>query len=259
MGIIMKSLFFKHLFVTSLILTSFASYSFDERMSEALEVVVLDSIPKSTDLLQGPINTQSSQYIEIEKSFAKQVKSELTRSQRLETTSDDDMDSHANPDVLNLAQLWAIFGYTTGDFMPINKVLRSKNPVSKLETEPLLLNQIIVLRAALQKMKSFKGKVYRGAHLTATSLANHQTGAIINYPGFLSTSTSREASENFVRNALLVIHAKKGKSVRNYSQMPQEDEILFDHNSKFKVLKRKKTKIEFIENPIVDEIELEEI
>jgi hypothetical protein len=60
----------------------------------------------------------------------------------------------------------------------------------------------------------------------------------------------------FVRNALLVIHAKKGKSVRNYSQMPQEDEILFDHNSKFKVLKRKKTKIEFIENPIVDEIEL---
>jgi hypothetical protein len=108
-------------------------------------------------------------------------------------------------------------------------------------------------------MKSFKGIVYRGTHLKSAVLAKHKVGATVSYAGFLSTSTSREACENFVGNVLFVIHSKNGKSVRNYSQMPQEDEILFDHNSKFKVLSKRKTKIEFIENPIVDEIELEEI
>jgi hypothetical protein len=234
-------------------------FGFEERIDYVSEFSSLDSLSSATDLLEGKINTSSPTYLEIEKAYAKQVTSELTKSQSLETSPDDDADTHSNPDQLNLTQFWAIYGYTTGDFMAINKALRAKNPKAQLEKENQLLNQVIVMRAALQKMKSFKGKVYRGTHLTSSFLAKHQPGQLITYPGFLSTSKSREASEDFVRNAILVIHAKNGKSVKTYSQVPREDEILFDHNSKFKVIKRKKTRIEFIENPVVEEIELEEI
>jgi hypothetical protein len=253
------SLNLKNFFLSSLLLSSFSVFGFQERIDYVSEFSSLESLASATDLLEGKINTSSSSYLEIEKAYAKQVTSELTKSQSLETSPDDDADTHSNPDHLNLTQFWAIYGYTTGDFMPINKALRSKNPKAQLEKENQLLNQVIVIRAALQKMKSFKGTVYRGTHLSSASLAKHRPGEIINYPGFLSTSKNREASENFVQNALLIIHGKNGKSVRNYSQVPQEDEILFDHNSKFKVIKRKKTRIEFIENPVVEEIELEEI
>jgi hypothetical protein len=250
---------FKVLFLASTLLTSLTSYGFDLREELYHEELVLESSSNVIDLLEGKIDTKSETYQEIEKAYAKQVTSPLTTSQSLELKRDSDPDTHPNPDKINQVQLWALFGYTTGDFIPMNKTLRGKNPKAKLQKDSKLLNQIIIMRAALQKIKSFKGKVFRGTHLSSQTLSQHIPGSIVTYPGFLSTSTSREASENFVQNVILVINAKNGKSVRNYSQMPQEDEILFDHNSKFKVLKKKKTKIEFIENPIVDEIELEEI
>jgi hypothetical protein len=249
----------KFLVLTVLLFSAFSSFAYTFEQDDIREEFVRIISPTPDQLIKGKIDTSSALYKEIEKKYSKQITSPLTLSQSLETKKDDDPDTHPNPDKLNLTQFWAIYGYTTGDYVPLNKALRSKNPVQELEKEPKLINQVIVLRAALQKMKSFKGLVYRGTHLKTATLAKHKIGEIVSYAGFLSTSTSREACENFVGNVLFVIHAKNGKAVRNYSQMPQEDEILFDHNSKFKILKKKKIKIEFIDTPIVDEIEIEEI
>jgi hypothetical protein len=96
-----------------------------------------------------------------------------------------------------------------------------------------------------------------------------KTGGMVQLPGFTSTTTGISNSTSkkiYDANPIkLKIAVRQGLSVRDYSEAPHEEEILMDHNSRFRVISMKPRKIEdSIYKPISSstdgwEIELEQV
>ena len=129
--------------------------------------------------------------------------------------------------------LVAIKGYTSADYQKLNDALRSKDAEKLKAVDPY----IKVAESGLEQLPDYKGVVFRGVNLDEYPkvLESYKKGEIVTEAGFTSTSVTREAS--FKRkDTMMIIEAESGKDVSFLSDYPNQKEILFRPDTKFKVL-----------------------
>ncbi|MGW1738879.1 ADP-ribosyltransferase domain-containing protein [Nocardia sp. NPDC001965] len=116
----------------------------------------------------------------------------------------------------------------TGFFERINRGLR-RGTLDRADRE--FVEQ---LRTAVAKLRTYSGKVYRGAQLYPDDLARYQKGNIVTEPAF--TSTSRLKSRAFGGNTRFTIRSSTGKRLERYSSKPHEKEVIFPPGTRFEVV-----------------------
>ncbi|MCQ9122762.1 phage minor head protein [Rodentibacter caecimuris] len=126
--------------------------------------------------------------------------------------------------------------YTGHSAQQINADLRSNKPSLKTLSFARILNR------ALNKLPSYKGKVWRDVDLPEKVLALYSVGEIVTEKGFVSSSRDEFERFDSARPHRLLIHSKNGKIIEKISILPLEYEVLFRSGTKFKVLKRTQKK-----------------
>jgi hypothetical protein len=135
----------------------------------------------------------------------------------------------------------SIMNYTGSAYRAINNALR------KGVTDEKLLAQEKLINSGLDKIQPFKGKVYRAESATddlEVIFDHYNKSDSIEFPAFTSTTATKGVTKDFGGEILFEIESKNGKSIKDYSGMPHEDEVLFKSKSNFKVksVKLKKLK-----------------
>ena len=126
--------------------------------------------------------------------------------------------------------------YTGHSAQQINAELRSNKPSLKALSFARILNR------ALNKLPSYRGKVWRDIDLPEKTLAKYSVGEVITEKGFVSSSRDEFERFDSARPHRLLIHSKNGKIIEKISVLPLEYEVLFKSGTKFKVLKRTQEK-----------------
>lgn len=126
--------------------------------------------------------------------------------------------------------------YTGHSAQQINAELRSNKPSLKALSFARILNR------ALNKLPSYRGKVWRDIDLPEKTLAKYSVGEVVTEKGFVSSSRDEFERFDSARPHRLFIHSKNGKIIEKISVLPLEYEVLFKSGTKFKVLKRTQEK-----------------
>jgi hypothetical protein len=147
---------------------------------------------------------------------------------------------------LTIDERIAMYSYTTQFFSLINPVLRGDSIKDKKAIEPL----VSAVSLVLNKLEIFNSTVYRGLK-SATHLDKYQIGETITELAY-SSSTENKNLDFSKMPVLLIIKSKKGRRLDELSGHPEEEEVLFDRGSKFKIMKRAQHDEQLI-------VELEEI
>ena len=105
---------------------------------------------------------------------------------------------------------------------------------------------------ALSTKKYSGGSLYRGMTLPSELLDNLQVGKEIMQNGLSSWSTSRDIAMQFAytnKNPVLLIDVTKGKrdalSIKAFSHIPYEDEVLYSGNARLQIVNRSNDTIEY--------------
>lgn len=143
----------------------------------------------------------------------------------------------------------AVREYTGSFYNAINRYLRRGR-----EPKNEMLNAYErVLNIAMSKLKSYSGPVFRGTDLTEEQFGKYLAAMERKEPfieaAFFSTTSSM--GQKFKGNTMYVVRSKNGKIVREISEFPTEDEILFKSGTSFKVVRAAEIEGKY-------EIELEE-
>ena len=131
-----------------------------------------------------------------------------------------------------------IYKYTDDGFESLNESLREGRQISDFGN---------FLHYSLEKLPNYGGICYRSIKSTDVSLNEYynalKTGGIICEKSFLSCSKSKLLALYFSNSPLFIIKSKSGKDIEKIAKFglydmsgQNEKEILFKHNSKFKVL-----------------------
>lgn len=115
-------------------------------------------------------------------------------------------------------EIIAVETYTRTGSPEVNTALREGRGID-------FQHDIADLRSALRKLPNYRGTVYRHIDLPEEVLARHQKGAVVTELGFMSTSTRPYALKK--GNAHIVMASFTGKSIKQWSVDPEEEEILF--------------------------------
>lgn len=151
-----------------------------------------------------------------------------------------------------IEELISLKNYTMGGYKPYNQHLRdSMSDSTKTYIEPHLKSielSIKMAESALESMPNFSGIAKRATALNRKTydFYKNNIGKEISEKGFLSATTSQDMSaeellNNFVEfssestRVVFIINSKNGKSVKELSEYPDEEEIMFKPNSKFKI------------------------
>lgn len=126
--------------------------------------------------------------------------------------------------------------YTGHSAQQIHAELRSNKPSLKALSFARILNR------ALNKLPSYRGKVWRDIDLPEKTLAKYSVGEVVTEKGFVSSSRDEFERFDSARPHRLLIHSKNGKIIEKISVLPLEYEVLFKSGTKFKVLKRTQEK-----------------
>lgn len=124
--------------------------------------------------------------------------------------------------------------------------LRSPNEIER-ETTLKSECEIIVneLKNALKKIKPVTDKVlYRATTLSHESIQKIEKEGVFADAGFLSTSLTKSVAKNFFSGIdssnskvqIKIIKSLTGRPIKNLSVFPEEDEVLFAPNTRFKVI-----------------------
>lgn len=139
--------------------------------------------------------------------------------------------------ILTEKEQYAINKYISSDFYKINEKLRNRNGLNNEEKE-LVTN----LDSMLEKMPKHKGIVTRSLELDNEQLQifldTHKSGEKIKYKAYTSTTCGERYNE--ISNVELYINSKNGRDIRKYNE--EEQEILFERNSLFKIKQIEKIK-----------------
>ena len=127
----------------------------------------------------------------------------------------------------------ALNQYTQEGFFAINQALRyGKNHES--------VERII---EDLQNVKCVRGIVYRGLTLLKSEISTFKVGEVYRDMGFMSTSKSKVIAQKFncvhgtdYISITLVIESKTGRDIFEFSEYPEEQEVLFLPLTGFEVL-----------------------
>jgi hypothetical protein len=136
----------------------------------------------------------------------------------------------------------AIYQYTDTTYRRINKHLRGESKYGGADVYSDWLDR------GLSKMPVYEGKVYRGMRVD-NSLADelrerYIAGSIVEEKAFTSTSISAKIAGDFGSNTrfttsvnfIIKAKGKRGNVVIPYSEFPDEYEVIFRKNTKFRVL-----------------------
>ena len=135
----------------------------------------------------------------------------------------------SNPCELTTMEAYLIRSYTDSMYEDINKILR-KGPAHKDHAKIKRISDMI--NSGLDKIASHSGLVKRGADLPPSVAKAHCLGCIVKYDAF--TSTSKQSG--FPGNHQFVIKSKSGKYIAAISEVPEEEEVLFKHGTRFKII-----------------------
>ena len=148
-----------------------------------------------------------------------------------------------NPSKLSRAEQYAISEYSGSSYYNINKSLRGVKSSKSLQQG--LQDEINAIRSGLNKLPPTTSKeVYRGLRTTNPSKINqiyksYEIDQIITEPGFLSTSpVDRSQFGNLIKFKIHPKQKTNGKVLGDYSQMPDENEVLFPPSTSFKVVNK---------------------
>ncbi|MFE7190327.1 ADP-ribosyltransferase [Kitasatospora sp. NPDC057541] len=147
------------------------------------------------------------------------------------------------PASVTYRQAVAVSIYTTNYYKAINSVLYKKKPTDPEYRQLLPLFEAI--DSGLWNLKLHTGTTYRGDNMKADRLAKHQVGAKILNTSYTSTSTDRKVAQGFATNALLDIDGRTGAEVWDYSEFPNEEEVLFPRDLTYQVDARKENPKDF--------------
>jgi hypothetical protein len=110
-----------------------------------------------------------------------------------------------------------------------------------------------IAASGLSHLPSYESVSYRGATLQPAQLAQYKVGEVYTEPAFSSTTTAKAGA--FKGNTYVVYQAKPkggaGKDIQKYSLSPNEREVLYPPNTKFKVVSVEVAKKGEYENIIV--------
>ncbi len=151
--------------------------------------------------------------------------------------------------LLSKPELIALLHYTQRGYRNLNSALWA----GQFGSDPKILEKkILVLLSALNKLPFYQSQVWRGEMYSISSgekkdpvLAKERydsyvIGEEFVAKGFWSTTkaTRIESRGRFLRNAMIIyrIQSKTGRSIEELSYYPEEEEVLFLPNTRFKVL-----------------------
>lgn len=140
--------------------------------------------------------------------------------------------------------------------MLTNNILRaSKNPAEIYYCQPYFKALFEAIKSLYLKQKptlSYPMLCFRGASASSEEIENYKknTGHIVQNLGFLSTSTDLASCENFAKNLMFVITINQEErdeeldfgyaKIREYSQYPTEEEVIFNPLNTFQIQKIEK-------------------
>ena len=131
--------------------------------------------------------------------------------------------------MLTPEQKAAIRDYSDSGYRRINGQLRARAVTARTRHE---INALI---SALKELPGFEGDVFRSAAIEGRLLRKYQrVGTVITERAFISTS--RSPSKAFSGNVRFYLISKRGKEIDQWSEYPDEEEVLFPPGTRFKVL-----------------------
>lgn len=133
------------------------------------------------------------------------------------------------PPEITRRQYLCIRSYTSAIYMAINRALK----LDDLSDSHFQYWQATIegISSGLMNLTSHQGMTYRGADLDKDELAEYQIGAMITHSGFTSSSVDSP----FERETLLEIECSRGKPIMDFSVLPEENEVLYDHHMQDRV------------------------
>lgn len=147
---------------------------------------------------------------------------------------------------LTNAEATAIHLYTRGSIAPGLEAFRAMNQFLRgesLEADPQTVETTPALcreaARGLAKLPDYVGRVRRDATgLPASVLDQFQPGRTVTEPGFTSTTKLRPDHDYGVGHVTFFINSRHGKDVSSLSGHPQEAEVLFGPDTRFRVASR---------------------
>ncbi|MCA2959605.1 MAG: hypothetical protein IOD12_05085 [Silvanigrellales bacterium] len=145
---------------------------------------------------------------------------------------------------LDKLEITSIIVYTGAAYDPINAHLRFGTE-GEINWKPIA--DCIV--QGLHKLPRFIGQVFRGAKITQGELEKFRSKSIIEERGFLSTSISEYLAYRWAGSmknepvpgsgearAVFQIGSKTGRKISSFSASPNEEEVLFLPNTRFRAV-----------------------
>lgn len=132
--------------------------------------------------------------------------------------------------MLTPEQQSAIRDYSDRGYERINRQLRERAVTDRTRRE------IDILSSVLKNLPDFRGDVFRGTTIGELALLRkyQRVGETITERAF--TSASRSPLKAFSGNVRFYIASKHGKEIDSWSAYPEEEEVLFQRGTQFKVL-----------------------
>jgi len=130
---------------------------------------------------------------------------------------------------------YALNQYLSAESYNLNEAFRKESDLTE-QQETMKTN----LDKALKKFPKYEGEVTRSLELDSEMLKEflnvHKEENIIEYKAYTSTTTGTRYNDN--SNVELHIKSKNGRDIRQFNN--EEQEVLFERDSKFKVVKLEK-------------------
>ena len=130
------------------------------------------------------------------------------------------------------SETWSAHNTSATQYRYANDILRG-GPISNIEKVAADLHNF---SAALAKLPSFSGIVYRGLHLSSEGVDRYKVDGVNVENNY--TSTSLDPSRAFAGNVLMVIEAKDARVVDRFSANGDEGEVILDHFARLSIKDR---------------------
>lgn len=134
-------------------------------------------------------------------------------------------------------EMTALVGYTSNLYSAFSNPLRKNAGKADFSKNNLALTQTAI--SAMNKFKSYSGKVYRHDSIFPGFKELNRPGGVTTDLGFMSTAREQggAASGGTDHDVLLVLTSKTGKEIAIASIFGGEGEVLFKPGTRFKVIK----------------------
>eukprot|EP01103_Thecamoeba_quadrilineata_P005333 TRINITY_DN15147_c0_g1_i1.p1 TRINITY_DN15147_c0_g1~~TRINITY_DN15147_c0_g1_i1.p1 ORF type:complete len:568 (+),score=79.46 TRINITY_DN15147_c0_g1_i1:44-1747(+) len=120
----------------------------------------------------------------------------------------------------------------------LNKLLRDKVPTHEKQEE--WKDYLFHLLLCLKRLPTYQNQVYRGLDKKVDTEREYKLGTIVIWHSFTSATTRLDTAKTFLASSskegtIFVVNSTEGKLIKEISSRPEEDEVLFQPNSRFRV------------------------